>query len=67
MSPTVTLRGSLWIGRGFNVLTTGEVRLLLLREYYEESRHWSEVPASFKSWPEYEDKADSMRDWSRPS
>ena len=33
-------------------------------EYYEESRHWSEVPASFKSWPEYEDKAASLRDWS---
>ena len=33
-------------------------------EYYEESRHWSEVPASFKSWPEYEDKAATLRDWS---
>jgi transcriptional regulator with XRE-family HTH domain len=33
-------------------------------EYYEESRHWSEVPASFKSWPEYEDKAAYLSDWS---
>ena len=33
-------------------------------EYYEELRRWSEVPASFKSWPEYEDKAASLRDWS---
>src|ERR1700730_17965722 len=31
-----------------------------LSEYYEESRHWSEVPASFKSWPEYEDKAATL-------
>ena len=33
-------------------------------EYYEESRHWAEVPASFRSWPEYEDKAAALRDWS---
>ena len=33
-------------------------------EFYEESRHWPEVPATFKSWPEYEDKAASLRDWS---
>jgi transcriptional regulator with XRE-family HTH domain len=33
-------------------------------EYYEESRHWSEVPASFKSWPEYEDRAATLHDWS---
>jgi transcriptional regulator with XRE-family HTH domain len=33
-------------------------------EYYEESRHWAEVPASFRSWPEYEDKAANLRDWS---
>jgi transcriptional regulator with XRE-family HTH domain len=33
-------------------------------EFYAESRHWPEVPASFKSWPEYEDKAVSLRDWS---
>ena len=33
-------------------------------EFYGESRHWPEVPASFKSWPEYEDKAVDLRDWS---
>jgi transcriptional regulator with XRE-family HTH domain len=33
-------------------------------EFYDESRRWPEVPASFKSWPEYEDKAASLRDWS---
>jgi Domain of unknown function (DUF5753)/Helix-turn-helix len=33
-------------------------------EYYEELRGWSEVPASFKSWPEHEDGAVSLRDWS---
>jgi transcriptional regulator with XRE-family HTH domain len=33
-------------------------------EYYGESQHWPEVPASFKSWPEYEDKAVNLRDWS---
>ncbi|HEY1666470.1 MAG TPA: helix-turn-helix transcriptional regulator, partial [Trebonia sp.] len=26
-------------------------------EFYAESQHWPEVPATFKSWPEYEDKA----------
>jgi hypothetical protein len=33
-------------------------------EFYGESRNWPEVPATFKSWPEYEDKAASLRDWS---
>lgn len=33
-------------------------------EFYDESRHWPEVPASFKSWPEYEDKAAHLLDWS---
>ncbi len=33
-------------------------------EYYEEMRGWSEVPASFRSWSELEDKAVSLRDWS---
>jgi Domain of unknown function (DUF5753)/Helix-turn-helix domain len=33
-------------------------------EFYGESRQWPEVPASFKSWPEYEDKAESLRVWS---
>ena len=33
-------------------------------EFYAESRDWPEVPASFKSWPEYEDRAAILRDWS---
>jgi transcriptional regulator with XRE-family HTH domain len=33
-------------------------------EFYDESRDWPEVPATFKSWPEYEDKATSLRVWS---
>jgi transcriptional regulator with XRE-family HTH domain len=33
-------------------------------DFYAESRHWPEVPATFKSWPEYEDKAASLRVWS---
>lgn len=33
-------------------------------EFHDESRHWPEVPATFKSWPEYEDKAAVLRDWS---
>jgi transcriptional regulator with XRE-family HTH domain len=31
-------------------------------EYYEESKSW--VPAGFRSWAEYEDKAASIRVWS---
>ena len=31
-------------------------------EYYEESKSW--VPAGFRSWPEYEDKAAALRVWS---
>jgi transcriptional regulator with XRE-family HTH domain len=31
-------------------------------EYYEESRTW--IPAGFRSWPEYEDRARSLRVWS---
>jgi len=31
-------------------------------EYYEESKSW--VPAGFRPWPEYEDKAASVRVWS---
>jgi transcriptional regulator with XRE-family HTH domain len=33
-------------------------------EFYDESRNWPEVPATFKSWPEYEDRSASLRDWS---
>jgi len=31
-------------------------------EYYEESKSW--VPAGFRSWSEYEDKATTLRAWS---
>ena len=31
------------------------------REYYEESKSW--VPAGFRSWAEYEDKAATVRVW----
>ena len=30
-------------------------------EYYEESKSW--VPAGFRNWAEYEDKATTLRDW----
>jgi transcriptional regulator with XRE-family HTH domain len=30
-------------------------------EYYEESKSW--IPAGFRSWAEYEDKATTLRDW----
>jgi transcriptional regulator with XRE-family HTH domain len=33
-------------------------------EYYSELRGCSEVPASFRSWPEYEDGAVRLYDWS---
>ena len=32
-------------------------------DWYEESRHWAEVPAGFRSWAEYEDKAGSLHAW----
>jgi transcriptional regulator with XRE-family HTH domain len=32
-------------------------------EYYEELRGWSEVPAAFRNWAEYEIKAASIRVW----
>jgi transcriptional regulator with XRE-family HTH domain len=32
------------------------------REYYEESRTWA--PAGFRDWPEYENKASTLRAWS---
>ena len=32
-------------------------------DWHEESRHWAEVPAEFRSWAEYEDKADSVHAW----
>lgn len=33
-------------------------------EFHDESRHWPEVPATFKSWPEYEDRAAGLQVWS---
>jgi transcriptional regulator with XRE-family HTH domain len=33
-------------------------------EYYEESRAWTEVPAWFRPWQEYEDTAATLRVWS---
>ncbi|MCL2583268.1 MAG: helix-turn-helix transcriptional regulator [Streptosporangiales bacterium] len=32
-------------------------------EYYEELRGWSEVPAAFRDWSEYEDGATTLRVW----
>jgi transcriptional regulator with XRE-family HTH domain len=32
------------------------------REFYEESRTWA--PAGFRDWPEHENKAASLREWS---
>ena len=32
------------------------------REFYQESRTWA--PAGFRDWPEYENKAASLREWS---
>jgi len=33
-------------------------------DWYTESRAWSEIPASFRSWQEYEDKANRLSVWS---
>lgn len=32
-------------------------------EYYEESRHWGEIPPGFRDWSELEEKAASLYDW----
>ena len=32
-------------------------------EYYEELRGWSEVPAAFRNWAEFEEKASRLYDW----
>jgi Domain of unknown function (DUF5753)/Helix-turn-helix domain len=32
-------------------------------DWYEESRHWAEVPPGFRNWAELEDKATSLRVW----
>jgi transcriptional regulator with XRE-family HTH domain len=34
------------------------------REWLNESQHWPEIPATFKSWSDYEDASPSLRDWS---
>ena len=33
-------------------------------EWLDESQHWPEIPATFKSWSDYEDKSVGLRDWS---
>jgi transcriptional regulator with XRE-family HTH domain len=33
-------------------------------EWLDESQNWPEIPATFKSWSDYEDKSASLRDWS---
>lgn len=33
-------------------------------DWYTESREWSEIPVSFRSWQEYEDKAGRLYVWS---
>jgi transcriptional regulator with XRE-family HTH domain len=33
-------------------------------DWYTESREWSEIPATFRSWQEYEDKAGRLHVWS---
>jgi hypothetical protein len=32
-------------------------------DWLSESREWPEVPATFRSWPDYEDRAASIRIW----
>jgi len=32
-------------------------------DWLSESREWPEVPATFRSWPDYEDRAASIRTW----
>lgn len=32
-------------------------------EWLEESQSWPEIPATFKSWSDYEDKTETLRDW----
>jgi transcriptional regulator with XRE-family HTH domain len=31
--------------------------------WHSESQSWPEIPATFKSWPDYEDRATTLRDW----
>jgi transcriptional regulator with XRE-family HTH domain/predicted transcriptional regulator len=32
-------------------------------DWLSESREWAEIPATFRSWPDYEDRATSIRTW----
>lgn len=32
-------------------------------DWYDESRHWAEIPPSFRSWGEIEEKAGTLCDW----
>jgi hypothetical protein len=31
--------------------------------WHGESQSWPEIPATFKNWPDYEDRATTVRDW----
>jgi lambda repressor-like predicted transcriptional regulator len=33
-------------------------------DWLSESREWAEIPATFRSWPDYEDRATTIRAWS---
>jgi transcriptional regulator with XRE-family HTH domain len=33
-------------------------------DWLSESREWAEIPATFRSWPDYEDRAVTLRAWS---
>jgi transcriptional regulator with XRE-family HTH domain len=32
-------------------------------EYWEETKAWAEIPATFRSWSDYEDKSTTLRSW----
>ena len=32
-------------------------------DWLSESREWAEIPATFRSWPDYEDRATTIRTW----
>ena len=33
-------------------------------DWLSDSREWAEIPATFRSWPDYEDRATTIRAWS---
>lgn len=33
------------------------------REYHDELQEWSEIPATFRNWSDYEDKSTTLRAW----